>query len=133
MAEYSYRTSAGDVKRFLKELRKILDSGNYSLEILPYKACEGPNDEYCTLKTMDYLDYDDEDVIEELIKLTEKDYMESMADSMNKLCNPFHVFGRVIQNKEIYIKVKIRDIVNGEVFCISFHFAKYPLKEFPYK
>lgn len=39
---------------------------------------------------------------------------------------PLWVFGRIIQAKEIYIKIQI-NTVNKPVICISFHFAAHPL------
>jgi len=119
----SYKTPAGEVKKFLKELHHILSSNNFTLDILPFKKKEDRSDPYTTENTMADLDYDDEDVIDELMKLTVSNYLESIADDRSPLDVPFHAFGTEIDCKDIYIKV----------FCVSFHYARYPLKNFPHK
>ncbi len=129
----SYRTPVGEVKKFLRELHRILSSTNFTLDILPFKKGEDRSDPYTTENTMADLDYDDTDVIDELMKLTTSNYIESIADNRSPLDNPFHVFGTDICCRDVYIKVKIRDCESGKVFCVSFHYARFPLTVFPHK
>jgi len=69
-----------------------------------------------------------------LEKLDVSNYVETLVDNKGIGLPNFYVFGITIQEKEIYIKVKIRDKNNSKVFCISFHFAKFPLSnKKPYK
>ena len=49
-------------------------------------------------------------------------------DERNKKSNRYYIFGINIEKREIYIKVKIESYDNKIVLCMSFHFAKYPLK-----
>ena len=62
-------------------------------------------------------------------------YTESMVDTVSKDLSFWHVFGRKIQNRDVYIKVRIKQRKNGTgfVFCISFHFARHIIADFPYK
>ncbi len=53
--------------------------------------------------------------------------METFIDDKDNSLPPFFVFGITIKNGEVYIKAKIRDRKNCKVFCVSFHFARFPL------
>lgn len=44
----------------------------------------------------------------------------------------FWVFIKRINLKQVYIKIKIRSIQNRKIFCISFHFARFQVNNFPY-
>ena len=84
------------------------------------------------------LNYEDEDVIHELISLKVEHYVESVEDK-NPFFNdePFRVFVKQIKydkNKsvmDVYIKVKIKSIDNKMVVCVSFHRAQFDFN-FPY-
>ena len=120
-----------DVESFIEKLHTILNSGNYELDILPKKKNEKKNDPFTTQNTLKTLGLiEDEDIADEFLSLSVKDYIETMKDDKpNK--SDFRVFGKVIDNKEVYIKLKIKK--DKDIFCVSFHFAKYPLKQRPYK
>lgn len=128
----SYIASKSDVKNFLKELKEVLNSKNCNLDILSKKKTEKSDDPFTTENTMLDLDYNTDDVKNELRLLCEKEYLETIIDDKDASRPPFWVFGKEINNKEIYIKVKIRDKVNNRVFCVSFHYARFPLKERPF-
>lgn len=96
------------------------------LDILPKKRNESATDPYTTINTMADLEFDANDVCEELKAITVEDYAETMLDDRNEAAPPFFVFYRNIQTRYVYIKVKIRDRATGKVFCVSFHFARYP-------
>jgi hypothetical protein len=72
----------------------------------------------------------------ELLSLLPQDYSEGPIedlDQVNYRGESIWIFGKSIQNKIIYIKLKIRENKNNEkVVCISFHIAKHPMK-FPFK
>ena len=76
-----------------------------------------------------------DDIIEELKTLTVEEYYESMVDSVSKDLSFWHIFGRKIKHRDIYIKVRIKRRKKGPgfVFCISFHFARYIMTDFPYR
>lgn len=118
------------VEQFLSELKAILESDTFvierDLDILPKKRNESAKDLYTTTNTMAALEFDANDVCEELKAITVEDYAETMLDDRNEAAPPFFVFYRNIQTRYVYIKVKIRDRATGKVFCVSFHFARYP-------
>lgn len=118
------------VEKFLGELKAILESDTFvierDLDILPKKRNESATDPYTTINTMVDLEFDANDVCEELKAITVEDYAETMLDDRNVTAPPFFVFYRNIQTRDVYIKVKIRDRATGKVFCVSFHFARYP-------
>lgn len=118
------------VEKFLGELKAILESDTFvierDLDILPKKRNESATDPYTTINTMADLEFDANDVYEELKAITVEDYAETMLDDRNEAAPPFFVFYRNIQTRDVYIKVKIRDRATGKVFCVSFHFARYP-------
>lgn len=118
------------VEQFLSKLKTILESDKFvierDLDILPKKRNESAKDLYTTANTMAALEFDANDVCEELKAITVEDYAETMLDDRNEAAPPFFVFYRNIQTRYVYIKVKIRDRATGKVFCVSFHFARYP-------
>lgn len=118
------------VEQFLSELKAILESDTFvierDLDILPKKRNESATDPYTTINTMADLELDANDVCEELKAITVEDYAQTMLDDRNVNAPPFFVFYRNIQTRDVYIKVKIRDRATGKVFCVSFHFARYP-------
>lgn len=128
----SHIYSQKEVDDFLIELRTILSSTDYELDIVPRKKGEDPLDPFTTENTMIDLDYDSEDVKNELIALTSRDYLETIIDNEDSSRPPFWAFWKSIKGKEVYIKVKIRSKVTNKIFCVSFHYPRYPLKRRPY-
>ncbi len=69
---------------------------------------------------------------EKILKdLLPEDYVEGPKEDIAFGGRSMWVFGRVLDNKEIYIKISMGKI-NTCVVCISFHMAEYPL-EYPFK
>ena len=127
-----------DVEQFLSELKGLLNSPTFNvdedLDILLKKKNEQCSDPFTTFNTLQTLEFDRYDVRDQLAKLDVTNYVETLVDIKGVDLPNFYVFGITIQEKEIYIKVKIRDKNNCKVFCISFHFAKFPLSnKKPYK
>ena len=110
------------VEQFLSELKAILESDTFvierDLDILPKK--ESATDPYTTINTMADLEFDTNDVCEELKAITVEDYAETMLDNRNVAAPPFFVFYRNIQTRDVYIKVKIRDRATGKVCFFPF-------------
>ncbi len=127
----AYQDSQENVEAHLERLRCALSSENYELDILQAKKGESYTDPYSTFYTIQELGFDTEDIRDVLMNLTAEDYIESMMDSRESGGEDFRVFGINIGGREIYIKEKLR--ASAYVFCISFHFAKYKLKERPYR
>jgi hypothetical protein len=123
-------SSEADIVAFLKVLKEVLTDPDFNvsidLDILPKKAVELPTDPYTTFNTLQALEFDRHDVCNHLLALDISEYMETFIDNKNNDLPPFFAFGKMIKNREVYIKVKIRDKKNRKVFCVSFHFARYP-------
>lgn len=124
-------SSEDDVRMFLMELKEILSDPNFDvakdLDILLKKKNELPTDPYTTFNTMQTLEFDRHDVKNQLLALDASEYMETFIDDKDNSLPPFYAFGKTIKNREVYIKAKIRDRKNCKVFCVSFHFARFPL------
>lgn len=125
----SIQDAQADIDHHLSQLRSALDSPNCEIDVLLKKKGETESSPYSTAFTLQQLGYDTEDIKNTLYKLTISDYIETIADTV-KTGSRFYVFGIEIEGKEIYIKEKLR--AERNIFCISFHFAKFPLKNKPY-
>ncbi len=124
-------SSEADVEAFLKELKAVLTNPSFDisrdLDILPKKKNEAPTDPYTTFNTMQALGFDRHDVLTQLLALDISEYMETFIDDRDNSLPPFFAFGKTIRSQEIYIKAKIRDRKTCKIFCVSFHFARYPI------
>ena len=79
------------------------------------------------------LDYDVDDLIEEIKSLTYKDYLKCQIDSKNKFLFMYS-FIKKIKNYIVYIKLSIKEVGKVIVYVISFHEAtSNDLNERPYK
>jgi hypothetical protein len=121
----------GDVILFIKNLKEVLMDPDFNiskdLDILLKKKTELPTDPYTTFNTIQELEFDRYDVMNQLLALDLSDYMETFIDDKDDTLPPFFAFGKVIKSREVYIKAKIRDKKTCKVFCVSFHFARFPL------
>ena len=70
--------------------------------------------------------------VEILKTLCVKEYSETKIDKDNTHPPLLFVFGKVIDGKEVYIKIKLRERAKRDIACISFHFAKNKM-EYPYR
>lgn len=125
------------VIKFLLELKKIMSHRNFDvnkdLDVILKKKNENSLDPYTTQNTLLKLDFDKNDIADTLKKLTVEEYIETGKDRKDISSPEFYIFGKEVQGNLIYIKIKIRDKINHKVFCVSFHFARYPISNFPYK
>ena len=98
-------------------------------QIYPFGACGAPfeNDH-----VLEHRNHKLEDFIPHLKKLKISEYIETLTDVKNVYSPQFWVFIKKINLKQVYIKVKIRSIQNRKIFCISFHFARFQVNNFPY-
>ena len=128
-----------DIETFLVEMNNILCSPNFDIDrdfmFTEIRAKDDLDDEFTNTNTMLELGFDRYDVVEHLKTLTIEEYTESMLDTVSKDMSFFHVFGRKIQGRDVYIKVriKLRKIGTKYVFCVSFHFARHSITHFPHK
>lgn len=88
--------------------------------------------EYSTGYLMLDLDYDALDVVERLKELTIAEYSETLIDKDDDKPPLLFVFGKDINSRLIYIKLKIKGEQTKRVLCLSFHYAKHDMV-FPYK
>lgn len=78
---------------------------------------------------------DTEDVMNEILTLEVSHYYETLGDrkSSDSGLELLHIFIKEIQSKQVYIKIKIKEVGKNEVvLCISFHFAEYKIDKLPY-
>jgi hypothetical protein len=128
-----------NIEEFLLEMKEILCNPYFNIDRDFYftedREKDDPSDELSNKNTMLALNYDTSDIVRELKTLYVQEYTESMVDTVSKDLSFWHVFGRKIQNRDVYIKVRIKQRKNGTgfVFCISFHFARHIIADFPYK
>jgi len=98
-------TTKDEVKKFLQELQAVLSTGNLLF------ISRGVN-------------------IQTLVgKIVLEDYSEGPLKNDQFGDEPMWVFGKIINAKEIYIKVTISAL---DVICISFHTSQYPMN-YPFK
>jgi len=110
-----------DVCRFLTKCKIAVQ---FRL-LFNYKKIENKQ----TLLDLGYLE---DDVIAEIMELDVTNYIKGPEEDEDGYGGDFWFFGKVIQNREIYIKLKIKNFdESGEkqlsCLCFSFHFAKYKL------
>ena len=121
------------VKAFLEELKEILGDEDFDIDknLLIIRSRKDEI-EYSTNYTLVDLEYDSFDVVERLKELTVAEYSETLIDKDDDKPPLLFVFGKDINNKLVYIKLKIKGETDKKVLCLSFHYAKYDMK-FPYK
>ena len=114
------------VEEFLIKVKSILSSNDFNInehldvQISPIPGTAG----FKNFITLMDLDYDNTDIMNDLLSITLQDYSETMFDKRDVTSPMFRVFSKYINNREIYIKIKIRDNANSQVFCISFHYSE---------
>lgn len=122
------------VTEFLKELKEILCDNGFDIGknlIVIMKRKEQGKELYSTPYTLGDLDYDYYDVVERLKELTIEDYSETLFDTDDENPPLLFVFGKDINGKQVYIKLKIKGVEHRRILCLSFHYAEKQMK-FPY-
>ena len=122
-----------EIVAFLEELKGLLgkDDFNIDSDFLLIKKRKPDDEEHSTPYTILDLDYDIWDVVERLKELSVAEYSETKIDKDDLNPPLLFVFGKDINNKLVYIKLKIKDDNKKRVLCVSFHYAKEPMT-FPY-
>ncbi len=135
----SYIDSEEAVESFLKNVQKIITDKDFNLNkqfIFKFNRRQySADNSYTNNETLAELEYQLEDVANELLSLTVEEYKETFLDNKPNKVNPFYCFIKVIKGKQVYIKIKIREENNKNIFCVSFHFAekRVPDRLLPYK
>ena len=126
------------VESFLLKAHNILKDKSFDIRknfyIQRLRTSYSENNLYTNDSTLIELNYDSHDVINEIISLTVENYKETFIDDKPEMNNPFYCFVKTINGKQVYIKFKISEVKNKQVFCISFHFSEYDVdeKKLPY-
>lgn len=129
----STQSKKGEVAAFLKELKRFLEKGDFNIDtdFILIRKNKKDDMEHSTPYTLLDLDYDIEDVVDRLKELTVEEYSETKIDKDDLDPPLLFVFGKNINRKLIYIKLKIKGDQKRHVLCVSFHYAKDKMK-FPY-
>ena len=130
----SFISKKNEVLEFLSQLANILEKDNFDIDrdiTLISKRKKGDDEQYSTPYAMLDLDYDIDDVVERLRELTISEYSETKIDRNDVNPPLLFVFGKDINNKLLYVKLKIKGYQHKSVLCVSFHYAKEKM-EFPY-
>lgn len=129
----STQSKKGEVAAFLKELKMFLEKGDFNIDtdFILIRKNKKDDMEHSTPYTLLDLDYDIEDVVDKLKELTVEEYSETKIDKDDLDPPLLFVFGKNINRKLIYIKLKIKGDQKRHVLCVSFHYAKDKMK-FPY-
>lgn len=110
------------VKQFLKETKSLISKGNY--EIVNRDK---------TFRTMALLGVNFDTIKEIILSLTPKDYFNGPEEDRDIPGEFIWEFGKLFDNREIYIKLKIEDAGDKELGkCLSFHVAEREIK-YPFK
>ncbi len=124
----SFESSKQDVEDFLAEMQALISLDTFRLN---QTAKDNVDIYYSTPYTLLTLEYNDSDIIEQVRTLTIQNYSETLFDKDDVNPPYLFVFGKMIEGRTVYIKLKIKNILNQYVLCVSFHFAKFPMK-YPY-
>lgn len=129
----SMKSNRKEVVAFLKELEDILDNENFDIDLdfTLIKKKKYNDEEHSTPYTLLDLDYDVWDVVERLKELTIAEYSETKIDKDDLNPPELFVFGKNINKKLVYIKLKIKGSHKRRVLCVSFHYARESMN-FPY-
>lgn len=133
--KHPMKSDKNDVMDILAEVKTITQSDNFNIETDFYlirKSKPGEKNKYSTMDTLLELDYQAEDVVDRLAELTIEEYSETLFDRDDDNPPRLFVFGKVIHDQLVYIKLKIKGEPARKILCVSFHFAEYPM-DFPYR
>lgn len=130
----SVQSKKREVVAFLKGLKDLLGQDDFDINtdmILIRKKKQGKDQIYSTPYTMLDLDYDIDDVIARLKELKLEEYSETKIDRNDVNPPLLFVFGKDINSKLVYVKLKIKGDHRKHILCVSFHYAKESMT-FPY-
>jgi len=124
-----------EVVAFLEELKAFVKGNDFDIDhdLILIKKKKVDEEEYSTPYTLLDLDYNSEDVVNRLKELTVAEYSETKIDKDDFNPPSLFVFGKDINRRLVYVKLKIKKKENlrKHILCVSFHYAKEKMK-FPY-
>ncbi|MBR6365251.1 MAG: hypothetical protein IKS10_04015 [Lachnospiraceae bacterium] len=117
----------------MEELKELLEKDDFDIDRdVTFVRKRKPGDvEHSTPYTLLDLNYDTWDVVDRLNELTVEEYSETKIDKDDVNPPLLFVFGKTINRKVVYIKLKIKGDQKKRILCVSFHYARDPM-EFPY-
>lgn len=130
----STQSKKGEVVAFLDGLKLFLENEDFDMNTditLIKRRKQGKDWKYSTPYTLLDLDYDVGDVVERLKELTVAEYSETKIDKDDLDPPLLFVFGKDINSKLVYVKLKIKGELQRHLLCVSFHYAKENMI-FPY-
>ena len=129
----STQLKKGEVIAFLEDLKELLGREDFDIDadFMLINKKKADDEEHSTPYTLLDLDYDTWDVVERLKELTVAEYSETKIDKDDLDPPLLFVFGKDINRKLVYVKLKIKGNQKRRVLCVSFHYAKNPMR-FPY-
>ena len=120
---------------FLEELKAFIEGNDFDIDhdLILIKKRKLDDEEYSTPYTLLDLEYSSEDVVNRLKELTVAEYSETKIDKDDLNPPLLFVFGKDINRRLVYMKLKIKKKENlrKHILCVSFHYAKEKMK-FPY-
>ncbi len=127
----SMHSEKATVKKFLRELKDILAWEGFSIDrnLLIVKSRKDKA-RYSTPFTLMDLGYDTYDIVDRLRELSVKEYAETLVDRDDSKPPLLFVFGKEINGKQVYIKLKVK--AKRRILCLSFHYAEHRM-EHPYE
>lgn len=130
----SVKSSREEVRNFLDNLMKILQDENFDIDkdlVLIKSKKKKDKEQYSTPYTLLTLEYDNLDVVKRLKELTIEEYSETIVDKDDVSPPLLFIFGKNINDKQVFIKLKIKGEQQRHVLCVSFHYAEHVMT-FPY-
>ena len=114
-----------EVVAFLEELKAFLKGNDFDIDhdLILIKKKKVDDEEYSTPYTLLDLDYNSEDVVNRLKELTVAEYSETKIDKDDLNPPLLFVFGKDINRRLVYMKLKIKKKENmrKHILCVSFH------------
>ena len=130
----SIQSKKKEVIAFLDDLKVFIEKDNFDIDTdltLIRKKKKDEDEKFSTPYTLLDLDYDASDVCARLKELTVEEYSETKIDKDDLNPPLLFVFGKDINDKLIYVKLKLKGDQQRYVLCVSFHYAKDKMN-FPY-
>lgn len=121
--------SKNEINNFLEALKWRISNPDFDpkFDLAVQRTRDRTNSEFGNANTLFNLGFTKFDIANELKDLKVDEYSHSLQDIIDDKPPLLHVFGRVIQNREVYIKIKMKGQSNKKVICVSFHFAREEL------
>ena len=118
----SIQSKEKDIMEFLNHLHQILQHENFDIDkdLTLIRKTKKNDEQFSTPYTLLDLGYDMFDVVERLKELTIKEYSETLIDKDDLNPPMLFVFGKDIQCRQVYIKLKIKGVLARHCYVCHF-------------